>query len=108
MRITPISSKIAAELKKVEKAKKVDTTNKIKATLKPDTLKFSPDAKRLSETSAGVDIVSAQMAGEPEIRTEKVEEVRKKIDNGFYNSPEFIDKLAEKLLSFFGISNSEK
>jgi anti-sigma28 factor (negative regulator of flagellin synthesis) len=44
------------------------------------------------------------LAGEPEIRKEKVEEVRNKINQGYYNSPEFVDKLAEKLLTFFGIS----
>lgn len=103
MRIDPINSKIASEIKKIEKAKKVDKTHKAKASLKPDTTSFSPNAQRLSETKANIDIVSAQMVNEPEIRKEKVEEVRNKINQGYYNSPEFVDKLAEKLLTFFGI-----
>ena len=104
MRIDPINSKIASEIKKIEKAKKVDKTHKTKASLKPDTTSFSTSAQRLSETKTNIDIVSAQLANEPEIRKEKVEEVRNKINQGYYNSPEFVDKLAEKLLTFFGIS----
>lgn len=105
MRIDPINSKIASEIKKIEKAKKFDKTHKAKAPLKPDTTNFSPSAQRLSETKANIDIVSAQLAGEPEIREDRVEDVRNKINQGYYNSPEFVDKLADKLLSFFGISD---
>ena len=103
MRIDPINSKIAAEIKKVESAKKVEK-DKLKAHFKPDQPTFSSNAQRLNETKANAEIVSAQIAGEPEIRQEKVDEVKKKIENGFYNSPEFIDKLAEKLLTVFGLS----
>ena len=104
MRIDPINSKIASEIKKIEKAKKFDKTHKTKASLKPDSTNFSSSAQRLSETKANIDIVSAQLAAEPEIRQDKVEEVRNKINQGYYNSPEFVDKLADKLLTFFGIS----
>lgn len=105
MRIDPISGKIASEIKKVENAKKVDK-EKLKASQKPDTSNFSSNAQRLSETKANSDIISAQIEGEPEIRIEKMEEVRKKIADGFYNSPEFVDKLADKLLTVFGITKT--
>lgn len=103
MRIDPISGKVASEIKKVESAKKVDK-ERLKASLKPDSTTFSSNAQRLSETRANIDIVSAQVNAEPEIREEKVAEVRKKIADGFYNSPEIIDKIAEKLLSVFGLT----
>ncbi len=103
MRIDPINSKIASEIKKVENAKKVDKS-KVKAASQPDSSTFSSNAQRLHETRANSDIVAAQIDGVPEIREERVEEVRKKIENGYYNSPEFVDKLAEKLLSTFGIT----
>jgi len=103
MRIEPISSKIASEIKKVESAKKVDQ-KRLKAASKPDSTDFSSNAQRLSATRADVDIVSAQVSSEPEIREEKVAEARKKIADGFYNSPEIIDKIAEKLLSVFGVT----
>jgi flagellar biosynthesis anti-sigma factor FlgM len=105
MRIDPINSKIASEINKIEKAKKFDKIDKTKASHKPDTTNFSSGAQRLSETKANIDIVSAQLAAEPEIREDKVEEVRNKINQGYYNSPEFVDKLAEKLLTFFGVSD---
>ena len=103
MRIDPISSKVASEIKKVKSAKKVDE-ERLKASLKPDRTTFSSDAQRLSDTKANSDIVSTQLNSEPEIREEKVAEVRKKIADGYYDSPEIIDKIAEKLLSLFGIT----
>ena len=103
MRIDPISSKVASEIKKVESAKKTDQ-ERLKASLKPDRSTFSSDAQRLSDTKANSDIVSTQLNSEPEIREEKVAEVRKKIADGYYDSPEIIDKIAEKLLSLFGIT----
>ncbi len=104
MRIDPINSKIASEIKKVENAKKVDRAEKSKAPVKIDSSSFSSKAQRLSDTKADIDIVATQVANEPDIRKDKVEEVRRKIEQGYYNSPEFVDKLAEKLLSVFGIS----
>ena len=105
MRIDPINSTIASEINKVEKAKKEDTAQKTKAPKKSDSTIFSSSARRLSETKAQISTVSAHLAAEPEIRQEKVDAVRSKINQGYYNSPEFVDKLADKLLSFFGISD---
>ncbi len=106
MRLTPISNKIATELKKVENAKKAQKPNaKAKVSFtKQDSTSFTSDARRLSESKANVDIAAAKMATEPEIRIEKVEEIKKKISDGYYNSSEFTDKLAEKMCSIFGIS----
>lgn len=104
MRIEPLNSKIASEIQKVEHAKKVDREKLKSPVTRPDTSDFSSKAQRLSETRANADIVSAQIEVEPEIREEKVAEVRKKIESGFYNSSEFVDKLADKLLEVFGIT----
>ena len=40
---------------------------------------------------------------EPEIRMDKVQEVREKIKSGYYNSSDFADKLAEKMIKDFNI-----
>jgi anti-sigma28 factor (negative regulator of flagellin synthesis) len=104
MRIDPLNSKIASEIHKVESAKKVDRDKAKAPVSRPDTSDFSSKAQRLSETRANADIVATQVSVEPEIREDKVAEVRKKIDSGFYNSSEFVDKLAEKLLTVFGIT----
>jgi flagellar biosynthesis anti-sigma factor FlgM len=106
MRLTPISNKIATELQKVENAKKGQKPSaKAKSTIaKPNSTSFTSDARRLSESKANVDIAAAKIASEPEIRVDKVEEVKKKISDGYYNSAEFTDKLAEKMATLFGAS----
>jgi anti-sigma28 factor (negative regulator of flagellin synthesis) len=43
------------------------------------------------------------MSAQPEIRSEKIDEVKRKIESGYYDSEEFIDKLADKLLKDFGV-----
>lgn len=106
MRILPITQKITAEIKKVENARKVESSPKTRV-LPSDHSDISSNAQRLSETNANIDIVLNQVSNEPEIRQEKVDEVRKKIENGYYDSADFADKLAEKLLSDFGVKTQE-
>ncbi|MBD3391999.1 MAG: hypothetical protein GF418_07995, partial [Chitinivibrionales bacterium] len=62
------------------------------------------NARRLSDTKANADIVSTQIENQPEIREDKVQEVRDKIEKGFYDSPEFLDKLADKIMTDFGLA----
>jgi len=106
MRITPVSSQIASELRKIEHAKKTQSSNEksgVLSTRKDSTL-FSSDALKLNENNATKDIVATRVALDPEIRVEKIEEIKKKISDGYYNSAEFSDKLAEKMCSVFGIT----
>lgn len=107
MRLEPINNKITSEIRKTENARKHNKSKNVKAFSKPDTLSFSSDAQRLSNTKAQMEVLSAQVSNEPEIRTNKVNEVKEKIKNGYYNSPEFIDKLTDKLLTFFNLPNSK-
>jgi negative regulator of flagellin synthesis FlgM len=102
MRILPLSQQITSELRKVENAKKTDKAAHA-GPAKTDKSDISANARRLSDTKANSDIISAQVTGQPEIREDKVAEVRKKIEDGYYNSPEFIDKLADKLIRDFGV-----
>lgn len=102
MRLAPISGKIVSELRKVEHARKVDNSPKAKVLQKTDTTNFSENAQRLSKTKASVEIVASQIQNTPEVRQEKVEEVREKIQQGFYNSSDFAGRLAEKLIADFG------
>jgi anti-sigma28 factor (negative regulator of flagellin synthesis) len=107
MRLMPISETISTEIKKVEQAKKVDSFNNARA-LPSDKSEFSSGAReRLSETQANTEVVKAQIASQPEIREEKVEEIRRKIESGFYNSPEFLDKLTNKVLNDLGYKAPE-
>lgn len=107
MRLESIANNVNNEIRKVESARRNDKVDKTKGASKSDSLSFSSNAQRLSETKANADIVASRIEIEPDIRADKVEEVRKKIESGFYNSEEFTDKLADKLISDFGISNPE-
>jgi len=105
MRISTISQAFQAEFRKTEGIKKNERDQKVKAPV-VDRSEISAGARRLNETKAQIEVLSAQVASHPDIRSDKVAEVQEKIKNGYYNSPEFIDKLADKLLKEFGITEA--
>jgi len=102
MRIGSIIQSLNTEnVKKLEQSKKdVEKTSKA---ARSDSSVISKDAKRLSEASSDISIVKTRTAHEPDVRIEKVQEVREKIKSGYYNSSEFADKLAEKIIKDFNI-----
>ena len=102
MRISAISEILNTEIKKVAGAKKAENSSQSKA-VPVDKTELSVKGKRLNETKAQIDVIASKLANEPEIRPEKVAEAREKINNGFYDSEEFIDKLASKLIQDFNI-----
>lgn len=101
MRITAVTQSFQSELRKLDTARKAENSQKFKG-LQVDSSEISAGARRLSESKAQVETISTQVASQPEIRFDKVEEVQEKIKSGYYNSPEFIDKLADKLTQEFG------
>ena len=107
MRIHAVSQSLQSEFRKVENAKKADEKSLASAKTVPvDKSDISVGAHRLSTTKASIETISASISAQDDVRTEKISEVQEKIKKGFYNSPEFIDKLADKLLSEFGIKAS--
>jgi flagellar biosynthesis anti-sigma factor FlgM len=105
MRITALTELLNTETKKIDSAKKIESASKSK-TVPADKTEFSSKAQRLNDTKAQIDIVNSKIASEPDIRPEKIAEVQEKIQNGFYNSDDFVDKLATKLLDEFGIKQT--
>jgi hypothetical protein len=97
MRISAISEIFNREIKKAEGAKKSDNTPQSKA-VPVDKTEFSAKGQRLNETKAQIDVIATKLAGEPDIRPEKITEAREKIKSGYYDSPEFMDKLASKMM----------
>jgi hypothetical protein len=77
MRISAIHELLSTEAKKVEGAKKTESTSQSK-TFPLDKTEFSSKVQRLNETKAQIDIVSSKLASEPDIRPEKVAEVKEK------------------------------
>jgi anti-sigma28 factor (negative regulator of flagellin synthesis) len=102
MRISAISEILNPEIKKIEGAKKAENSAHSKA-VPVDKTELSVKGKRLNETKAQIEVIASKLSNEPEIRPEKIAEAREKINNGFYDSAEFIDKLANKLLEDFNI-----
>ena len=106
MRIHAITQQINTELRKVDSAKKAEKNQPSAKTHPADRSEISDGAQRLSSTKASMDVIAASLAAQDDVRPEKIQEVQEKIKNGFYNSPEFIDRLATKLLAEFGIKES--
>jgi flagellar biosynthesis anti-sigma factor FlgM len=104
MRINTVTEAFKTELRKTENAKKVEKNPKA-AKAVGDRLEFSSSAQRLSETKANVEVAAAQIASTPDVRPEKIAEVKAKIEQGYYNTDEFIGKLADKLMTEFGIKS---
>jgi flagellar biosynthesis anti-sigma factor FlgM len=103
MRIQSIIAQLNVDnIKKMEPGRK--TSGSVKASNAKDSSAISSDAKHLSDTTSDINTVKSQTNAQPEVRTDKVLEVKEKIKNGYYNSEEFIDHLAEKLMKDFGIS----
>lgn len=66
-----------------------------------DTMEISEAAHRLVDLRQAVETGRKAMEALPEIREDKVEEARKRLAQGYYNSPEVMDKVATKLGSVF-------
>lgn len=107
MRINFVTQSLQAEFRKVENAKKADKTTVSGKSIPLDRPDISEGAQRLSTTKASIDAISASISQQDEIRVEKISEVIEKIKNGYYDTPDFIDKLAVKLLAEFGIKAPE-
>ncbi len=101
MKIDPIYQALGVEIQKVSgQAKNVEKAEKGN---KLDSVTLSKKAQELSRAS-DIDAVSRQIANIPDIRTEKVQTVKARVAAGYYETPQFMDQLAEKLIKDFGLS----
>jgi flagellar biosynthesis anti-sigma factor FlgM len=107
MRINAITQPLTAELRKIESSRRMEKETKSARSSAADRSDFSANAQRLSETKAHFEAIAASVEAQPDVRPEKVAEVRQKIEQGYYSSDEFIDKLADKLLAEFGMKLPE-
>lgn len=101
MRINAVTQPLNAELRKIEASRKVE--KETKNTKVSDHSDISPGAQTLSETNAQFDTIATSLSSLPDVRNEKIADVRSKIESGYYDSEEFLDKLADKLLKEFGL-----
>ncbi len=100
MRIDKISQIFGVDLQR--SAGSVKNTEKSEKSSKSDSVQFSKQAKDL-QANSDAKTVSARMDVIPDIRPEKVQEAKEKISSGYFDSEEFMDHLADRLLKEFGV-----
>jgi flagellar biosynthesis anti-sigma factor FlgM len=99
MEIKKISQVFGIDLQKVSgTGKHLEKTEKAG---KSDSVSLSKKAKDLANAS-DIEAVSRHVDALPDVRPEKVQEAKEKIASGYFNSPDFEDKLADRLLKEFG------
>ena len=71
---------------------------------KLDTVDISKEARNLEQTVGNLKTVVSEI---PDVRDAKMEEVRAKLKDGFYDRPEVIEEVANKVIDAFSIKKQE-
>lgn len=82
-------------VRKVSGKDSVEKTERQSPAKKSDSVSISGSARQLSSTAEVQ--VRSRVDALPEVRDHRVQEVRERVEQGVYNTPEFAEKLAEKL-----------
>jgi anti-sigma28 factor (negative regulator of flagellin synthesis) len=84
----------------VDKNKETKSTSSASPSRAKDVVSLSKDSQdKASETERAQ--VTARAKATPDIRHDRIADVKEKIASGYYNTDEFKDKLAEKLTQHF-------
>jgi flagellar biosynthesis anti-sigma factor FlgM len=100
MKIDRISQLFGLDLQKVSGTNK--PPKEIPKVAKGDSVSLSKEAKKLS-TSHEIESISRHVDAMPDVRAEKVQEAKEKIASGYFNSPDFEDKLADRLFKISSV-----
>jgi flagellar biosynthesis anti-sigma factor FlgM len=98
MKIDRISQIFGMDLQKVANGGK--SPEKAEKPSKSDSVSLSKKAKELSSSST--ESIARHVEALPDVRADKVQEAKEKIASGYFNSPDFEDKLADRLMKEFG------
>lgn len=98
MKIDRISQIFGMDLQKVSGTGK--GPEKTEKPAKGDSVSLSKKAKELSSSST--ESIARLVDAHPDVRADKVQEAKEKIASGYFNSPDFEDKLADRLMKEFG------
>ena len=71
---------------------------------KLDTVDISKEARNLEQTVKNLKTVVSEI---PDVRDAKVEEVRAKLKDGFYDRPEVAEEVANKVIDAFTVKRQE-
>lgn len=98
MKIDRISQIFGMDLQKVSGSGK--GLEKPEKTAKSDSVSLSKKAKELSSSST--ESVARHVDALPDIRADKVQDAKEKIASGYFNTPQFDEELASRLMKEFG------
>jgi hypothetical protein len=101
MLINKISQAMQGELRKVDGARKPGSSEPAAKAAAGDRLELSKNGAMERDIRGEMQIIAARVKAEPDIREDKVFEARVRVEHGFYNTGDFIDKLASKLATSF-------
>jgi anti-sigma28 factor (negative regulator of flagellin synthesis) len=95
------------EIRGVDNVRGIDNNSKINKIVKkdsdsvqvPDSADISKEAKQLAEEAK----IRETMARVPDIREDKVQEAKEKLQNGSYNKEEVMNTVAERLMKVLGL-----
>ncbi|MGA2141878.1 MAG: flagellar biosynthesis anti-sigma factor FlgM [Brevinematales bacterium] len=95
------------EIRGIDNVRGIDNNSKINKIAKkdndsarvPDSADISKEAKQLAEEAK----IRETMARVPDIREDKVQEAREKLQNGSYNKEEVMNTVAERLMKVLGL-----
>ena len=105
MRISTVSQQTSIKMRKSKALRKPGSAQRGWSAEKTDIYSFSSKAEALQSAGAKAQVLAASISEIPEIRAEKIAEVRAKIENGYYNTSEFAENLARELLKEMKIDN---
>lgn len=101
MRLEALQSTIVSDFRKHDSVSKKEDTKSDNIAKKFDKASLSSESKTAGDVAATVKVLSARIAAEPDIRLDKVEQVKEKIESGYYNTEEFAENLADRLIRDF-------
>ncbi|ERP31085.1 flagellar biosynthesis anti-sigma factor FlgM [Chitinivibrio alkaliphilus] len=101
MRLESINNMMGAEFRKIDR-----TNRKNRDTASKETKAPQKDSATFSGTKTPAQGQAKQLAArvsiEPEVRQDRIQDVQNKIEKGYYNTSEFADKLADRLIKDLG------
>ena len=79
--------------------KKSEKPSRLKTKKEPDSINVSEEARSRAEVLKATEAVRTA----PDVRVERVEEMKRKLQDPSYQSQEIIEKVAEGIIKSFGI-----
>ena len=103
MLINKISQSIYNELRKLDGGHKAEKEQNANNAKKGSAKANDSDRSELSnsgklQSKEDISGIASMVKAQPDIRADKVADAQAKVSSGFYNSAEFADKLADKML----------